>query len=52
MTVVQKPDIRKAVGANPDMKDRGGRTAMDAAARAFRPRCRAILTQHQTSPAE
>lgn len=35
-------------GANADMKDRGGRTAMDDAARAFRPRCRAILAQHQT----
>lgn len=52
MTVAQEPDIRKAVDATPDMKDRGGRTAMDDAARAFRPRCRAILTQHQTRPAE
>lgn len=52
MTVAQEPDIRKAVDANPGMKDRGGRTAMDDAARAFRPRCRAILIQHQTRPAK
>lgn len=52
MTVAKEPDIRKAVDADPGMKDRGGRTAMDDAARAFRPRCRAILTQHQTCPAE